>query len=394
MSQSLLILGRQPSLGLAELESLYGGDSLTPIGKSAVILSVDPADVDFSRLGGSVKLAGVLTELETTDWSQLVTHLIEKLPEHAAYRPEGKIKFGLSVYGLNVTSAQINKSNLAIKKAVKTTGRSIRVVPNNEPALNSAQVLHNQLTGDLGMELLLVRNGSKTILAQTLSEQDIASYAARDQQRPKRDAQVGMLPPKLAQIIINLATGTIKTVDKTSKQAAIVLDPFCGTGVILQEATLMGYDIYGTDLEPRMIEYSGANLDWLFGPKFSPELEAVDATSALWHAFTTIACETYLGRPFSATPKPEVLTEVMQDVNHIHKKFLANVAAQTKTGFRMCIAVPAWKTTQGFKHLKVLDSLEELGYTRLKFVHAGDQDLIYHREGQIVARELVVLQRK
>ena len=393
MSASLLILGRQPTLGLAELESLYGADALTNISKSAVLLSMDPGEIDFSRLGGSVKLAQVLTELDTTDWSQLVNYLIDKLPQHVAYRLDGKIQFGLSVYGLNITPMQINKSNLSIKKAVKSTGRSIRVVPNNEQALNSAQVLHNQLTTDLGMELLLVRNGNKTILAQTLSEQDIASYAARDHQRPKRDAHVGMLPPKLAQIIINLATGTIETVNKTSKQAAVVLDPFCGTGVILQEATLMGYNIYGTDLEPRMIEYSGANLDWLFGPKFSPELEAADATSTLWRNFTTIACETYLGRPFSATPKPEVLTEVMQDVNHIHKKFLANVAAQTKTGFRMCIAVPAWKTTQGFKHLKVLDSLEELGYTRLKFVHAGDQDLIYHREGQIVARELVILKR-
>ena len=84
----------------------------------------------------------------------------------------------------------------------------------------------------------------------------------------------------------------------------------------------------------------------------------------------------------------------MQDVNLIHKRFLQNVARQTQSGFRMCIAIPAWKTPAGFKHLKVLDNLEDMGYNRIEFVHVRVEDLIYHREGQVVARELVVLVRK
>ena len=84
----------------------------------------------------------------------------------------------------------------------------------------------------------------------------------------------------------------------------------------------------------------------------------------------------------------------MNDCDTIHTKFLKNIAKQTSLGFRMCLAVPAWKTRQGFKHLKTLDSLEKLGYNRLKFVHAEDKDLIYHRKGQFVGRELVILERK
>jgi hypothetical protein len=37
--------------------------------------------------------------------------------------------------------------------------------------------------------------------------QDIDAYAERDFERPMRDAFVGMLPPKLAQIMLNLAVG-------------------------------------------------------------------------------------------------------------------------------------------------------------------------------------------
>lgn len=388
MFPSVLILGRQPSLGLAELESLYGADALQPIGGSAVLLNVHPQEVSFNRLGGSIKLAKVLTSFEFTDWSKLVDYLVRNIPEHLDYLPEGKLKLGVSVFDLPVSVQSLNRSTLAVKKAIKNAGRSIRVVPNNGLSLNSAQVRHNQLTSVLGMELLLIKNGSKTILAQTVVEQDIDAYAARDQQRPKRDSRVGMLPPKLAQIIVNLTQ---------PKLNSVLLDPFCGTGVILQESLLMGLRVHGSDLEPRMVEYATDNLAWLeqqYTNLPGSIVETGDATNFLWPAFDAMACETYLGRPFAESPKPEVLREVMQDVNLIHKRFLQNVAKQTPAGLKLCIAVPAWKTHDGFQHLKTLDSLEELGYTRTKFVHAKSEDLIYYRSGQVVARELVVLTRK
>ena len=163
----------------------------------------------------------------------------------------------------------------------------------------------------------------------------------------------------------------------------------------------MGFDVYGTDLEPRMVEYSQVNLEWLHNTHGTAanyyRLEIGDATDFQWHnpsAIHFIACETYLGRPFSGPPTPPVLKKVMQDVDIIHRKFLQNVARQTKSGFRMCIAVPAWRTKNGFQHLKMLDSLEELGYTRTSFAHVSNEDLLYHRADQIVARELVVLTRK
>ncbi len=391
MFPSIIILGRQPALGLAELESLYGAENVQLIEKNVCLLNRSAKDINFARLGGSVKLAKVLTVLPTLDWQKHIRYISDALPKHIDYLPKGKIKLGLSSIGLNVSVPQMNRSALQLKTVIKTLGHSVRVIPNVDHTLNSAQVLHNQLTSSLGMELLLIRNGDKTILAQTVAEQDIDSYAKRDHGRPARDAKVGMLPPKLAQIIINLAAG-----DSDLQTAGVLLDPFCGTGVVLQEASLMNFDIAGSDLDERMVQYSDKNLMWLHrseNPLY--KLEVADATKHQWiPAPYTIACETYLGRPFSAPPKPDLLQEVMQDVNLIHKKFLQNVAAQTQPGFRMCIAVPAWKVGNEFKHLKTLESLEELGYNRLKFVHAAAEDLIYHRQGQVVGRELVVLQRK
>ncbi len=385
MIQTIAIHGRQPALGRAELESLFGANILQPVGTVASGLELPVADVDFPRLGGTMKLARMLTELPTTDWTAIEKYLADTIPEHLQYVPEGKFKLGLSVYELPVSVPKINATGLSLKKVIKSTGRSVRIIPNKELELNSAQVLHNQLTGPTGWELLIIKNGNKTVLAQTYAVQDIDAYAARDQARPKRDARVGMLPPKLAQIIINLSQ---------PGPGATLLDPFCGTGVILQEAALMGFNIYGTDLDTRMVDYTKANLEWLNITSVNQYVEQADATTAQWDKIDIIAAETYLGRPFSAMPKPEVLSEVVQDVDTIHKKFLRNVARQTKPGFRMCIAIPAWKTKTGFKHLPVLDHLTEMGYTRLSFVHASNRDLIYHRENQVVGRELVTLIRK
>lgn len=159
----------------------------------------------------------------------------------------------------------------------------------------------------------------------------------------------------------------------------------------------MGFNALGTDLEPRMVDYSTTNLAWLAQHQAhtgKATVEVGDATDYQWPEFDAVACETYLGRPFAHQPDEQTLQKVMQDTDTIHKKFLQNLAQQTKPGTRICIAVPAWHTPHGIQHLKTLDSLEELGYTRMSFVHAERKDLIYHRDGQIVGRELVTLIRK
>ncbi|MEO5627908.1 MAG: hypothetical protein ABIQ89_03395 [Candidatus Saccharimonadales bacterium] len=388
MNQSLVVLGRQPALGLAELESLYGADSLRPVSAQIAVLDRDHTDINFSRLGGSIKLAKVLTHINVTAWPQVVRYIAKNLSDYIQDMPEGKIRLGLNVYDFRIDVREINRTGLELKKAIKKAGRSVRVVPNTGLELNSAQSMHNQLAGPTGLELIIVKDGNTTILAQVTDSQDINTYAARDQARPKRDARVGMLPPKLAQIIVNLA-GESKT---------RLLDPFCGTGVILQEATLDGYNAYGTDLEPRMIDYTKANLEWL-NEKWPSDrsfvVEAGDATNHLWkEPFDVVAGETYLGRPFTTEPARDILEQTIREVDTIHRKFLKNLAKQTQYGFTMCLAIPAWMTKNGFKHLPTLDSLEDLGYTRISFVHTRSEDLIYHREGQFVGRELVVLTRK
>ncbi len=345
-----MILGRQPELGLAELESMYGASKIRQVGDKAAVVDIDPCLLAFDRLGGSVKFCKILTELDTTDWGKIERFLLEVSPAQSEKMPAGKMRLGLSVIGLDVSLKRLESTGLTLKKAIKITGRNVRLVPNKSPELNAAQIIHNQLTGATGWDLILLRDERKTIIAQTVKVQDIDSYAKRDRDRPKRDAKVGMLPPKLAQIIINLAAGELSGETLTDiceipegheiplpRLEKTVLDPFCGTGVILQEAALMGYEAYGSDLEPRMVEYCQQNLEWLAVnfrlPAVCCRVEQGDATSHEWKpGIGFVASETYLGRPFTSRPSPEVLTKTAADCNLIIKKFLKNIgpAAQAR----------------------------------------------------------------
>lgn len=397
MNKSLVILGRQPLLGIAELESLYGAAKIHPFGDKFALLDIDAKDVQFNRLGGIIKLASIVAELPGTDWAVVEKYLLKMTTEHLSFIPEeGKFNIGISAYGLKANTKTITSTALSIKKIVKASGRSVRIVPNKSSALSTPQVLHNHLVGaERGWEIVCIRQKNKTLIGLTMGEQDIDAYTARDQARPRRDAFVGMLPPKLAQIIINLAVGQVTHNDKV--QPTTILDPFCGTGVVLQEALLMGYNVLGTDIEPRMVEYSTDNIKWLKDRWHraigNSRIEVGDACSHRWSLpVNTVAAETYLGRPLSNIPNPDVLQEIISPVNMIHKKFLQNLSKQLKSGTRICIAVPAWQIKHNqFKHLPFLGQLEQLGYKRIKLSLVTNDNLLYYREDQIVARELLIL---
>ena len=204
-----------------------------------------------------------------------------------------------------------------------------------------------------------------------------------------------MLPPKLAQIMINLA-GPVEKSPKSDLTQPRLLDPFCGTGVVLQEASLLNYAVYGTDLSEKMIRYSRDNLNWLEDiekKKINWYLHEGDAMDTQWQQpIDAVVGETYLGQPFSAPPSPAKLTEVRGNCNHIIGSFLKNVASQLESGTPVVIAVPAWRSKEDtFTHLPLVQKIEDYGFTPVPLASAPSGSLLYHRPEQVVAREILVL---
>ncbi|NCU38376.1 hypothetical protein EOL96_04955 [Candidatus Saccharibacteria bacterium] len=383
----IAILGRQPALGMAELEQLYGSRHTRWFNDISAVIDHD--SFDFERLGGTQKAGRVVSQLHG-DWRQVSMKLVSAYT-HAWSTHQGKITLGISAYGFSKTNPRdIQKTGIILKTKLKAHGISLRLIPNAEPALNTATSHHNKLgLSENHVELLVVRaaNGS-VIIAESVGAQNITSLALRDQGRPKRDSFVGMLPPKLARLIVNLAP-----ID-----SGRVLDPFCGTGVVLQEAALLGHSVYGTDINEKMVDFTATNLAWLadtYRTTIAATIECGDAMNHQWQPpIDAIACEAYLGQPFSAPPSPAKLTEVRGNCNHIISDFLKNIAPQLATGTPLCIAIPAWRDTTGaFTHLPLVESVGSLGYERITLTHVRNEQLLYYREDQVVARELLLLKK-
>jgi len=394
----IAILGRQPAISIAELEQVYGDVSwFSDI--SALVQPPQEADyIDIQRLGGTQKAGLVVLQVPGRDWRAASAKIVQHYSTAWA-KKDGKITLGISAYGFTEGPRDIQKTGLVLKSKLKPTGTSLRLVPNQESILSTATSHHNKLgLSDNKVELIVVKGQSGIVIAESTGAQNITALAARDQGRPRRDAFVGMLPPKLAQIMINLAGPLVADPDGGLVQPRI-LDPFCGTGTILQEAGLMRYAVYGTDLAEKMIRFSRDNINWLQDKenlKIDWLLHEGDAMTAEWQGpIDAVVAEGYLGQPFSAPPSNSKLTEVRGNTNHILSSFLQNLAPQIKSGTPVVLAVPAWKDTEGhFTHLPLVTKVEDLGYQYVQFRNIRSDQLLYFRPDQVVARDILVLVKK
>lgn len=390
----IALLGRQPELSIAELERVYGDVNWFSEQTATFETASDSVMVNIQRLGGSQKLGKVILEGPAGDWRKASDAIVRHYSQEWA-RFDGKVTLGISAYDFRTTSRDVQKTGLLLKSKLKASGVSLRLIPNQDVALSTATSHHNKLgLSENKIELLVIRGKNSIIVAESLGAQNITALAARDQGRPRRDAFVGMLPPKLAQIMINLAIGD-SVADPNTKPLR-VLDPFCGTGVLLQEAGLLGQAVYGTDLAEKMIRYSRDNLNWLkdtYKLNLDWYLHEGDAMDTTWQSpVDAVVAEAYLGQPFSAPPSAAKLTEVRGNCNHIISSFLRNLSAQIKPGTPIVLAVPAWRDKEDrFIHLPLTQKVEDYGLKRVELKTVDSSRLMYFRPDQVVARELLIL---
>ena len=382
-------LGRQSEISLVELYSIFGEQNLNPLSNNFAVLESDTTPDNMEKVGGSYKLSMDPIKLEVKDWDNISNIVSEYIKD--GKDPSKKITFGLSIYNKDINPKEIHKIGFQIKKKLLKDIGSCRYVENKDKELNSAQIINNKLTKGNNAEINIIFDKNNIWIAKTIFIQNITRYAARDFNRPFRDTKNGMLPPKLAQIIINIAT---------EAKNMTVLDPFCGTGVVLQEAILMGNNVIGSDLNPKMVDYSIGNIKWLktrfkIDQSLKKEFLVGDAQIFKWPHFDTVATETNLGAPLTNIPDSLHFDKIVKDADVLIESFLKNLSNQLDSGKRICIAIPAWKLpNNSIKTLGVVDHLRDLGYNLIEFKGLNSQELIYLRPNQVVGRQLLALTRK
>ena len=389
------IFGNHPDLSLAEIFGIFGSTiKYLSFSSGALIVEADNLDLVSlnNRLGGTVKMGDIV---------QLVPDLADRNIKEsikAVLEKATKPFFGISLYGAN---HDFLKLALSLKKELKIAERSPRYVTSRERVLSSVVVEQNKLTSG-GTEIVFIKTHNGYWLGKTTVVQPFKALSARDYGRPARDDASGMLPPKLAQMMINLAGAAL---NKT------LLDPFCGSGTMLSEAALMGYrGLIGTDLSEKAVEDSKRNFQFSISNFQTPcppagriskdqfpnaEFFKCDArrlaTEIKPGEVDFIVTEPYLGpqRPGADLRKVKMeLDDLYSDAIREFKKIL-------KSGAKVVMIWPRMAAASGLVNIEPdISGFELLNNWPSEFKNMQPRELVYGREGQRVWRRIVILQKK
>lgn len=402
--QYCFILGNNPTLSILEILSVFKlfKNKIQIISFSDEILLVDIEsefliDNFLSRLGGTIKIGKI--EKKYLNINELN---IEEILKLFRIQENKKVYFGLSFYNLNADhflkiKENLKKLGLIIKRELQEKGLKARWVVSQEKNLSSVVVEKNKLIKQ-GAEILILIDKNKIYLGKTIAVQSFEKYSERDCCRPIREIQKGMLPPKLSQIIINL--GQIK-------KDCVILDPFCGSGTVLQEAILMGYkNIIGSDIDSNSVETTKKNLEWLL-KKFEIQnlkfkIFQCNATNLSknisFNSVDAIVSEPYLG----PIRNIENIKNTIYELSKLYLKSFEEFKKILKKQGVVVIIFPVFKNFKNeFLFLPILDALKKQGWKidlelpkelfKNNVIKITSQNsIIYSRPEQRVLREIFV----
>ncbi len=414
-----LILGRVYTLSLAEIVAvLKRGNVPSKIleaSEEAVIIETEQP-LDFEKLqkelGGTIQIVKIIDVIKKREKDSINFALQNyftpsKLKKDYFKDYSGKKQFGISVFLLDKkiqAFGEPRRLGMFIKKGLQNQGISLRAVfPEfNSLALSSVAITKNQIL-QKGASICAIASPIHVYVGKTLCVQDFEDYGRRDYQRPMRDEKQGMLPPKVAQIMVNLAE---------LPKGKTILDPFCGAGTILQEAILLGYKALGSDISKTAIRGAEANLEWFrnrykIAPgKYALELSSAEAVSEPFKGkkIDSIVSEGYLGPLYAELPKISEINANFEQISHMWAKALEEFKKILEKGSKIVFSMPAYKKNfREYILFPQIDFISNLGYTIedlfptavrkiAPFIKETERhSIIYDRKDQIVAREIFVI---
>jgi len=409
MNTYAFILGRKHLLSVAELCNVLPADvKIIDIVPEALIAGFPHPIADFKarlgRLGGTVKIAEIFAQVPKKK-DAVATESSRYLQENFADKA-GKLIYGVSLYSFKDKNEPILRKTLTtIKKELTKSGLKSRFINHNFKNLENAAIKGEKLLEE-GAEIAAIEGNNELFIGKTRAIQDFESYSHRDYDRPERAPRLGMLPPKLAQIMINL--GGFIRFNETTHPNLTVYDPFTGIGTVLTEGLIMGYNVVGSDINKEVLEKAKKNITWTQSQfpetKKNVRIFKKDATQLskkdLPEKIDLVVTESYLGPPVSIFPTPEHLQLTFRNIEKIIIGFFNTAKSWLKPGTPVIICFPIYRRQDRMFFMENIDNkIKKLGFesqplipkeiiSQFNLKTFQRQSLIYDRPDQIIGREI------
>lgn len=349
-------LGTTTDICMAEAEAVInrlGYGSIQQISKQLALLtsptelSLDQVNGLQETLGGTVKISQIFAIHESLlEGEELEKQLAEYLMDETVHR------FAIAEFGREnlplIDSAEV-------KFRLQQSGKRMNYVEAGRQGASAAQL--KRATS----ELWVVHHDGKQFLAWSRTVQNIDSWSFRDIGKPVRERKRGMLPPKIARMMLNLVLAD------TEPEDAVILDPFVGTGTVLIEATVLGVPtVLGSDLDQDAIYGTTQNLTWWKEQselEFTSELVRKEVAHLAKSDFRTqptmIVTEPFLGK---LTPSPDQIPNVVRGLEKLYKGAVKAFTQILPEGGRIAIILPTFIVNN--RHIAMEKTIQD-------FTHAG-----------------------
>ena len=391
-------LWREWKLSVAELINFFPQSEIIFCGNSVLILK----NIDNNYLRKNFYKLGWTIKIFELDFFANIEDIYSEILEYSQ-KSEWKFKYSLNLFwSKNLKLENILKNT---KKIFKSKNISARYFNKDDwKNLSSAQILRNSILRKW-FDFNIINLWNIFYFGKTLEVQDIDAYSKRDFSK-NRDIQVGMLPPKLCQMMINIWK---ESKDCESKN---VYDPFVWLGTVLIEALNMWIpQVFWSDLSEKMVDESRKNIsdfiskNWLKNISFKIEklnAKFINESEILQkEKIDLIVTEWYL---WEIMTKKNIsfdrINKQKESLLSIYSKFFENLA-KVDFSWRIVICFPFWELNGKFIYFnEILEILNKFCVIENIFknseinLSSKSGSLLYKREKQLVWRGIFKLKIK
>ncbi len=384
------VLGRNPELSIAELICFFEKEDNKIINlenkKNAVVIELENEILGkiIDKFGGIVCFGEVLA-------NGSVKEIIDKLGKKGIYSgAKNKINYSIFNYVEEDDFYDISeylKSRFKEEK-LKATEKNLRgliKMQNKEyieiiPSKNSLDEVYFIFSFD-------EKNNFKEkeiCFGRIIEFYNAEKIEKRDMSKPVRRQELS-ISPRLAKIMINLSGIKLR-------EGEILLDAFCGIGVILQEALLQEINVVGIDNDAEALEGCRQNLKWFKFNEKNYQLVNADSRNVKIFNASVLVSEPYLGETFRKVPADQKARAEISRAENLMISVLNNLKPRIKG--RFVFTLPIIKTMNRDIFCNKDKILKNTGLKLVNFSNTIDlkNPFIEIREGKITGREIFVLE--
>ncbi|NOY15080.1 MAG: hypothetical protein GXP43_02575 [bacterium] len=353
--------------------------------------------VTINRLGGTVWTAEQIDTAHTADAiPRLIQTHFKKLAD-----PSIK-KFGIFAYANDHYQPDLSQQlTQQLKQTIKLSYINLK-----RPRLNSRQLKHT-------LVFIIVHLKNTFYLLKLTWYYPWEAYMRKDKHKPFVQPAEGMVPHKIARIMVNLSLNQPPNLYLTDQY---LLDPFAGSGTILIEALDLGLSVIGIEKHPTSFAGLKQNIDHFIShhnltnkailyPGDSTKLNKIIEEKTI----IAVATEPYLGPSFRTktnragkqyyvtasqpnTPLThQAIERMIFNLTKLYSKWLKNQLKilKPKSKTRLVVILPTFHFHNRFYSLNLIDKWGVFDYTLYKgpFTIKSQRDLVIRRQIYILIRK-------